>query len=166
MLRPGGHEASCSHGHTRSPDGPAVTLAERACGETDRLDPPGMPRSHRRLRRSPSAPDPCRLRRLLQQTPNASVPGEGFAAPSCNGSASSLLSPSWAGFTININIAGCSFRQAQLAWAMDQARRTPATKRCSRVSMRSPCSCLPRRSGRGEATTSAGRTAIAGLQRS
>src|SRR5882757_6969521 len=29
-----------------------------------------------------------------------------------NGSASSLLSPSWAGFTINI--AGCSFRQAHV----------------------------------------------------
>ena len=26
-------------GVLRSPDGPTVTLAERACGETDRLDP-------------------------------------------------------------------------------------------------------------------------------
>ena len=40
VLRSSGHQASCCDGHTRSPDGRAVTLAERACGETDRLDPP------------------------------------------------------------------------------------------------------------------------------
>ena len=39
-----------SHGYTRSPDRPEVTLAKRACGKTDRLDPPGMPRSRRCLR--------------------------------------------------------------------------------------------------------------------
>src|SRR5215217_6640095 len=50
--------------------------------EVDRLDPPGMPRSHRRLRRGPSAPDPCGLHRLLQRTANASVSGQGFAGPS------------------------------------------------------------------------------------
>jgi hypothetical protein len=67
--------------NTRSPDRRAVTLAERACGETDRLDPPGMPRSYRRLRRCPSAPDPCGLHRLLR-TPNAPDPGQGFAGSS------------------------------------------------------------------------------------
>jgi signal transduction histidine kinase len=36
----------------------AVTLAERACGEADRVDPPGLPRSHRRLRRRPLASNP------------------------------------------------------------------------------------------------------------
>jgi hypothetical protein len=36
----------CCHGHPRSPDRPTVTMAERACGETDRLDPQGVPRSH------------------------------------------------------------------------------------------------------------------------
>src|SRR5215471_15351811 len=89
MLRPSSHEASCSHGHTRSPDGAAVTLAERACGKTDWLDPPGMPRSYRRLRRGPPAPHPCGLRRLLQRTPNASVPGQGFAVPSTGATARS-----------------------------------------------------------------------------
>src|SRR5262249_18475747 len=63
-------------------DRPEVALAERACGETDRLDPPGMPRSRRCLRRGPSAPDPCDLRRLLQRVPNAPVTGQGFAVPS------------------------------------------------------------------------------------
>jgi hypothetical protein len=75
VLRPRRHEAPCSHGYTRSPDRPEVALAERACGETDRLDPPGMPRSHRRLRRGSPAANPCGLRRLLQRTANASVPG-------------------------------------------------------------------------------------------
>ena len=28
---------------------PTIALAERACGEVDRVDPPGMPRSHRRF---------------------------------------------------------------------------------------------------------------------
>src|SRR5882757_2714469 len=59
-------------------------MAEWACGEVDWLDPPRMPRSHRRLRRSPSAPNSCGLRRLLQRTPNASVVGEGFAGPSAD----------------------------------------------------------------------------------
>jgi hypothetical protein len=52
----------------------APRSAVRACGKARRLDSPGMPRSHRRLRRSPSAPDSCGLHLLLQQTPNASRP--------------------------------------------------------------------------------------------
>jgi hypothetical protein len=43
------------------PTAARVTLAERACGETDRLDPPRMPRSHRRFRRGTSAPASCCL---------------------------------------------------------------------------------------------------------
>src|SRR5580704_6022910 len=69
-------------GIPRSPDRREVALAERACGETDRLDPPGMPRSHRRLRRGPPAPNPYGLQRLLQRPANTSVAGQGFAAPS------------------------------------------------------------------------------------
>src|SRR5260370_38787702 len=79
-------DAGAAGGRDRSAAAP-VTLAERACGETDRLDPPGMPRSHRRLRRGPPAENPCGVRRLLQRTANASVPGEGFAAPSTGATA-------------------------------------------------------------------------------
>jgi hypothetical protein len=49
----------------------------------------GMPRSHRRLRRNPSAPDSCDLHRLLQRTPNASVLGQGFSDPSAYSTAGS-----------------------------------------------------------------------------
>src|SRR5580704_16912982 len=62
----------------------AITLAERARGETDRLDPQGVPRSYRRLRRGPSAPDPFGLHRLLQRMPNTSVLGQRFAGPSAD----------------------------------------------------------------------------------
>jgi hypothetical protein len=41
------------------PTASPVTLAERVCGEIDRLNPVGMPRSHRRLRRRPPASNPC-----------------------------------------------------------------------------------------------------------
>jgi len=77
LLRPGGHEASCGDGHQGSPDGRALTLAEWACGEVDWLDPPGMPRSHRRLRRGPLALRPQGLCWLLQQCPDASIPEQG-----------------------------------------------------------------------------------------
>jgi len=49
VLRPRGHQASFCHGHPRSPDGPTFTLAERACGEADWLDPPRMSGSRRHL---------------------------------------------------------------------------------------------------------------------
>jgi hypothetical protein len=59
------------------------------------------------------------LRRSLPATPATTTNSERIcpwgrirrAVDRCNGSASSLLSPSWAGFTINT--AACSFRQAQ-----------------------------------------------------
>ena len=38
LLRFGGHKAPCGDGHPRSPDGGALTMAEWACGETDRLN--------------------------------------------------------------------------------------------------------------------------------
>jgi hypothetical protein len=44
----------------------AIALAERACGKADRLDPLGMPRSHRRLRRGSPAANICDLGRLLR----------------------------------------------------------------------------------------------------
>jgi hypothetical protein len=72
------------YGHTRSPDLPDIALAERACGTADRLDPAGMPRSYRGLRRGSSAASSCGLRRLLQRMPNTPVPGQRFARPSAD----------------------------------------------------------------------------------
>ena len=43
-----------------------------------------LPRSHRRLRRGPSATDPCRLCHLLQQCAATPVARQGFAAPSAD----------------------------------------------------------------------------------
>ena len=85
------------------PIAPTVTLAEWACGETDRLDPPGMPRSHRRLRRGPPAPDPCGLHRLLQRMSERICPWVRMrrAIGLSNGSASSPLGRSSADFIMN-----------------------------------------------------------------
>jgi hypothetical protein len=85
----------------------------RTCGETDRLDPPGMPRSRRRLRRSSSAPDPCRLRRLLQRTPNASVPGEGLTASSKGATARPTRCSAHPGRASPSILPDVVFRQAQ-----------------------------------------------------
>jgi hypothetical protein len=63
-------------------DHPTAARSPWQNGHADWLDPQGVPRSRRRLRRDPSALDPCGLRRLLQRTANASVPGQGFAGPS------------------------------------------------------------------------------------
>src|SRR4029453_19384707 len=56
----------------------------RACGETDRLDPQGVPRSYRFLLQRTFAANSCGLRQLLQQMPNAPVPGQRFAEPSAD----------------------------------------------------------------------------------
>jgi hypothetical protein len=45
-----------------SSDRASIALAKQACGEADRGDPPGMRRSHRRLWRGPSAPNPLGVR--------------------------------------------------------------------------------------------------------
>ncbi len=68
-----------------------MPVAERARGEVDRFDPPGMPRSHRRFWRGPPVPHPCGLRRLLQPAPNASVLKEGFAKASADPTARPAL---------------------------------------------------------------------------
>ena len=67
-----------TRGHRGSPDCAAGTLAEWACGAADRLDPPRMPRLRRRPRRSPPAPHPWRLHRVLQRNQATPVAGQGF----------------------------------------------------------------------------------------
>ena len=43
LLRPCVHPPPSISRHSRSPDIPAITLAEWLCGASDRLDPPGVP---------------------------------------------------------------------------------------------------------------------------
>src|SRR6185312_13282432 len=52
--------------HSRPPDVSAFTLAKRIRRTVDRLDPQGMPRSYRGVRRTPSAPCADVLHGLLQ----------------------------------------------------------------------------------------------------
>src|ERR1700688_4623901 len=52
--------------HSRPPDVSAFTLAKRIRRTVDRLDPQGMPRSYRGVRRTPSAPCAAVLHGLLQ----------------------------------------------------------------------------------------------------
>src|SRR5260370_1151910 len=51
--------------HSRPPDVSAFTLAKRIRRTVDRLDPQGMPRSYRGVRRTPSAPCAAVLHGLL-----------------------------------------------------------------------------------------------------
>src|SRR5262249_51778746 len=74
--------ASFSYGYSRSPDCAALTVAERPCGELDRLNPSRVPGPGGDPRRRPFAPDPQSLCCLLQRVPNAPVPGQGCANPS------------------------------------------------------------------------------------
>jgi transposase-like protein len=97
-TRFGTRDGSYGHAATRRlaamgirdhPTTPRSPLAERAYGEADRLEPSGMPRSHRRLWRRPLASNPWCLHHLLQRTPNACVVGRGFAGPSAHSTARS-----------------------------------------------------------------------------
>jgi hypothetical protein len=63
-------------------NGAAVAVAERTRGKADRLDPPGVPGSHRDTGRGPSAPCPSHLCRLLQRTQDSPIIDQGHAAPS------------------------------------------------------------------------------------
>ena len=55
-------------------------LAERICGAADRLDPSGVPRSHRDLGRGSLASRSCGVCRLLQRCPATSGSSQGCAA--------------------------------------------------------------------------------------
>ncbi len=60
------HPAHPGHGHSRPTGLGAVALAERICGEADRLDPTGMSRSRRRRWRAPSSPRSRIVPNILQ----------------------------------------------------------------------------------------------------
>ena len=67
-------------------DHPTAARSPWQNGHAERLilDPPGVPRSYRCLRRGPFASDRCGLHRLLQRMPNTSVAGQRFARPSAD----------------------------------------------------------------------------------
>ena len=81
-LRSCRQAATCKDGHPGSPDSAALALAEWPCGEVDRLDPSGVPRSRCDLGLGPFAPCSQGLRRLLQPRSAASCFGQGCAAGS------------------------------------------------------------------------------------
>lgn len=66
-------------GHSRSPNGVEVALAECVCIEADRLGSKGISGPCDRRRRGPPAPYSQSLCGLLQQVPYASVLGQGRA---------------------------------------------------------------------------------------
>ena len=67
--------------HSRSSDISAFALAERLCGAPDRLDPPGMSRPCRCVRRAPPAACAAVIHGLLQHCSNPPIAGEGRAHP-------------------------------------------------------------------------------------
>ena len=111
-------DASYGHAVTRRlsamgihdhPTAPRSTLAERACGETDRLDPSGMPRLHGRRRDT-------HLRRILgaytgyynELRTHLSLEKDSPDHRPIQRLGQVVTRPSSADFTMNI--AGCSFR--------------------------------------------------------
>jgi hypothetical protein len=65
LVRASVRAASARHGHSRSADCVPITLAKCICREAHRLDPPGMPGPHDRIRSSAPALDSRCICRLL-----------------------------------------------------------------------------------------------------
>ena len=102
-------QSVCSAGsfsrHSRSSDITAFALAERLCGPPDRLDPPGMSRSCRCVRRAAPAAFAVVLYELLQLCSNPPIAGKGtpLLCALCMRSDASNHGPSSVGCTINIS---------------------------------------------------------------
>jgi hypothetical protein len=64
---------SCGHGHSGPTNCAAIALAEWTRRTTHRLDPARVPGPCRGPGRSASAPNPDRVRQLLQRTPNPPI---------------------------------------------------------------------------------------------
>src|SRR4029078_11332863 len=69
--------------HSRSPDSSTLTLAKWVCGASHRLNPPRVPRPHRRVWAPPPVSCVVLLRRILQSSPHASIPRQGRTDPTC-----------------------------------------------------------------------------------
>jgi hypothetical protein len=128
----------------------------RACGETDRLDPQGVPRSYRCLRRGPFAANSCGLRQLLQQMPNAPVPGQRFAEPSADPAprpGRCSADPRWTSSSILPDVALGRDRRSRSVlqpWASVITRRVHSPP--GRTGMRRDC--LVRSAGNASITSS------------
>ena len=82
LVWPCRNATSRGHGHPGPTNGAAIALAERTRRTADRLDPARMPGPCRGPGRSAPAPDPARVCRLLQRTPNSPIPDQRHPAPS------------------------------------------------------------------------------------
>src|SRR5262245_17168055 len=83
-LWSGVHPARTRHGYSRSTNFAAIAMAKCLCRTTDRLDPTGMRRSYRGLRRKAPSSRVAIVHELLQRSANTSVVRQG-----CSGITSS-----------------------------------------------------------------------------
>jgi hypothetical protein len=72
------------HGYSRSTNFAAVALAKCLCGKADRLDPTGMRRSYRGLRRTAPSSRVAIVHELLQRSANTSVVRQGCSGITCS----------------------------------------------------------------------------------
>src|ERR1019366_2849459 len=80
------YPAASRHGHSGPANRATLAMAERTYGTADRLDPAGMSRPCRRLRRAASASPPHFLYGLLQRRENTPFPEQRCASPTgCSG---------------------------------------------------------------------------------
>src|SRR6202166_2967467 len=85
--------------HSRPPDVSAFILAKRIRRTVDRLDPQGMPRSYRGVRRTPSAPCAAVLHGLLQWHAYSLIIEQGRADITCRRGSGAHSVPSDPGWT-------------------------------------------------------------------
>src|ERR1700681_2229579 len=85
--------------HSRPPDVSALTLAKRIRRTVDRLDPQGMPRSYRGVRRTPSAPCAAVLHGLPLWHAHSLIVEQGRADIACRRGSGTHSVPSDPGWT-------------------------------------------------------------------
>jgi hypothetical protein len=77
------HPTPARHGYSRSTKA-AVAMAKCLCGTDDRLDPTGMRRSYRGLRRAAPSSRVAVVHELLQRSANTSVVRQGCSGITCS----------------------------------------------------------------------------------
>ena len=83
-LWSGFHPSQARNGYSRSTNFAAVAMAKCLCGTADRLDPTGMPRSYRGLRRAAPSSRVAIVHELLQRSANTSVVRQGRSGITCS----------------------------------------------------------------------------------